>query len=200
VRTLTCFLRDEGCNAAIISAISSRSLHTTLTTKPNFVGPDRIGLSDDHGSRARGRGAAAPSPLILLPAGARSAIHRRTHHPYDLIPSLISLEFVSAAEHQQQYQHLGRSSSSALRGGGGGWGGGGPDVSAAEVRSAASFSSSNYYPPAPEPHHGVVYPPSIHSAVLSPSPSPAPTPPHSTHGNSSVLPPCFVSSIFCVPL
>ncbi|KAM0864141.1 hypothetical protein ACQ4PT_044124 [Festuca glaucescens] len=86
-----------------------------------------------------------------------------------------------AAEHQQQYQHLGRSSSSALRGGGGGWGGGGPEVSAAEVRSAASFSSSNYYPPAPEPHHDVVYPPSIHSAVLSPSPSPAPTPPH-THG------------------
>ncbi|KAE8817519.1 protein SSUH2 [Hordeum vulgare] len=84
-----------------------------------------------------------------------------------------------AAEHQQQYQHLGRSSSSALRGGGGGWG---AEVSAAEVRSAASFSSSNYYPTAPNPHHdAVVYPPSIHSAVLSPSPSSAATPQH-THG------------------
>ncbi|KAI5019351.1 hypothetical protein ZWY2020_044239 [Hordeum vulgare] len=84
-----------------------------------------------------------------------------------------------AVEHQQQYQHLGRSSSSALREGGGGWG---AEVSAAEVKSATSFSSSNYYPTAPNPHHdAVIYPPSIHSAVLSPSPSSAATPPH-THG------------------
>ncbi|KAI5021892.1 hypothetical protein ZWY2020_058622 [Hordeum vulgare] len=84
-----------------------------------------------------------------------------------------------AVEHQQEYQHLGRRSSSALREGGGGWG---AEVSAAEVKSATSFSSSNYYPTAPNPHHdAVVYPPSIHSAVLSPSPSSAAIPPH-THG------------------
>uniref|UniRef100_A0A453AVT5 Uncharacterized protein n=1 Tax=Aegilops tauschii subsp. strangulata TaxID=200361 RepID=A0A453AVT5_AEGTS len=82
-----------------------------------------------------------------------------------------------AAEHQQQYRHLGRSSSSTLRDGGGGW----AEVSATEVKSAASFSP-NYYPPAPSPHHDAVYPPSIHNAVLSQSPSTAATPPH-THGN-----------------
>uniref|UniRef100_A0A453AVW1 Uncharacterized protein n=1 Tax=Aegilops tauschii subsp. strangulata TaxID=200361 RepID=A0A453AVW1_AEGTS len=81
-----------------------------------------------------------------------------------------------AAEHQQQYRHLGRSSSSTLRDGGGGW----AEVSATEVKSAASFSP-NYYPPAPSPHHDAVYPPSIHNAVLSQSPSTAATPPH-THG------------------
>ncbi|KAL5202508.1 hypothetical protein ABZP36_013460 [Zizania latifolia] len=86
-----------------------------------------------------------------------------------------------AAEHQRQYQYLGRSSSSALRGGGGGWGGG-PEVSAAEVRSAASISSAVYYPPPPAIHNDV-YPPDIHSDVLSPSPSPVSTPhPHGAGG------------------
>ncbi|KAL6593205.1 hypothetical protein ACP70R_049089 [Stipagrostis hirtigluma subsp. patula] len=90
-------------------------------------------------------------------------------------------------QHQQQYQYLGRSSSSALRGGGGGgWGWGGPEVSADEVRSAASFSSTaGYYPPlaeAPRGDHVYPYPPSIHSAVLSPLPSPAPASPHPQEG------------------
>ncbi|GJM88258.1 hypothetical protein PR202_ga04298 [Eleusine coracana subsp. coracana] len=94
----------------------------------------------------------------------------------------------AAAEqrHQQQYQYLGRSSSSVLRGAGAG--GGGPEVSADEVRSAASFSSSagHYPPPAPATLGDQLYPfpPSIHSAVLSPStsPSPAPASPHPHEG------------------
>ncbi|RLN29561.1 hypothetical protein C2845_PM05G09090 [Panicum miliaceum] len=96
----------------------------------------------------------------------------------------------AAEQHQQQYQFLGRSSSSVLRGvgGGGGLGWGGPEVSADEVRSAASFSSSagSYPPPpqAPAPLGDRVYPypPSIHSAVLSPSPSHAPLSPHPNEG------------------
>ncbi|KAG8067751.1 hypothetical protein GUJ93_ZPchr0005g16011 [Zizania palustris] len=94
---------------------------------------------------------------------------------------LLSSSSPAAEEHQRQYQYLGRSSSSVLRGGGGGWGGG-PEVSAAEVRSAASISSAVYYPPPPAIHSDV-YPPDIHSDVLSPSPSPVPTPhPHGAGG------------------
>jgi len=77
-----------------------------------------------------------------------------------------------------------------LRGVGGGLGWGAPEVSADEIRSAASFSSSaGYVPPPPPPqapaHHGdrvYPYPPSIHSAVLSPSPSHAPSSPHPNEG------------------
>ncbi|XP_004962467.1 protein SSUH2 homolog [Setaria italica] len=91
----------------------------------------------------------------------------------------------AAEQHQQQYQFLGRSSSSVLRGGGLAWGG--PEVSADEVRSAASFSpAAGFYPP-PQAlaAHGdnlYPYPPSIHSAVLSPSPSHAPSSPHPNEG------------------
>ncbi|CAL4900006.1 unnamed protein product [Urochloa decumbens] len=95
----------------------------------------------------------------------------------------------AAEQHQQQYQFLGRSSSSVLRGGGVGLGWGGPEVSADEVRSAASFSSATgLYPPQPQhdpvPHgdRAYPYPPSIHSAVLSPSPSHAPSSPHPNEG------------------
>ncbi|CAL4892808.1 unnamed protein product [Urochloa decumbens] len=97
----------------------------------------------------------------------------------------------AAEQHQQQYQFLGRSSSSVLRGGGVGLGWGGPEVSADEVRSAASFSSATgLYPPQPQPQHDPIphgdraypYPPSIHSAVLSPSPSHAPSSPHPNEG------------------
>ncbi|KAF8722302.1 hypothetical protein HU200_022615 [Digitaria exilis] len=95
-----------------------------------------------------------------------------------------------AVAEQQQYQFLGRSSSSVLRGGGGGGGGlgwGGPEVSADEIRSATSFFSAAglYRPQAPAPHGGhdaYPYPPSIHSAVLSPAPSHAPSAPHPNDG------------------
>ncbi|CAM0957168.1 unnamed protein product [Alopecurus aequalis] len=109
----------------------------------------------------------------------------------NLIWSPVSMTMEAEREGEEQRRPLlsssslpgtaGHSSSSAQRGGGGGWAGGGPEVSAAEVKSAPPFSSSNCYPPSLEPHHDVVYPPSIHSAVVSPSPSPAPTPPD-THG------------------
>ncbi|XP_066339917.1 uncharacterized protein [Miscanthus floridulus] len=91
-------------------------------------------------------------------------------------PLLSSAPPAAADQHQQQYQFLGRSSSSVLRGGGGGWEG--PEVSADEVRSAAA--GGFYTPQAPPPHgdHAYAYPPSIHSAVLSPSPSHAPSSPH----------------------
>ncbi|TVU18720.1 hypothetical protein EJB05_34832 [Eragrostis curvula] len=104
---------------------------------------------------------------------------------------LLSGSGAAEQQHQQQYQYLGRSSSSVLRGGGNGWGG--PEVSADEVRSAASFSSSarHYPPPASAPHGDNLYPypPSIHSAVLSPSPSqsPAPATPHS-HDGLAIVP------------
>lgn len=102
------------------------------------------------------------------------------------------LHATAAAEqpHQQHYQYLGRSSSSVLRGG---WGGaGGPEVSVDEIKSAASFSSAaaGYYAATPAPatlgDQLYPYPPSINSAVLSPSPSPAPA---STqlHGMSSAV-------------
>ncbi|KAK3135897.1 hypothetical protein QOZ80_5BG0424910 [Eleusine coracana subsp. coracana] len=102
----------------------------------------------------------------------------------------------AAAEqrHQQQYQYLGRSSSSILRSAGAGAGGGGPEVSADEVRSAASFSSSSaghYPPPAPATLGDQLYPypPSIHSAVLSPSLSPSPAPASShPHEGLAIVP------------
>lgn len=73
-----------------------------------------------------------------------------------------------------------------LRGGGGGWEG--PEVSADEVRSAAGFHT--FQGPPPNGDNAYAYPPSIHSAMLSPSPSHAPPSPH-PNGN---LPPsvlCF---------
>ena len=75
-----------------------------------------------------------------------------------------------------------------LRGGGGGWEG--PEVSADEVRSAAA--AGFYTPQAPPPHgdHAYAYPPSIHSAVLSPSPSHAPSSPH-PNGKSPPAVLCF---------
>ncbi|KAF8658773.1 hypothetical protein HU200_059259 [Digitaria exilis] len=93
---------------------------------------------------------------------------------------LLSSSPSAPAGAEQQYQFLGRSSSSVIRRGGGGLGWEGPEVSAEEVRSAASFSSSaGFYPPpqasAPHADHVYPYPPSIHSAVISPSPSHAPS-------------------------
>ncbi|RLM99275.1 hypothetical protein C2845_PM06G26820 [Panicum miliaceum] len=96
----------------------------------------------------------------------------------------------ASAAAEQQYQFLGRSSSSVLRGvgGGGGLGWGGPEVSADEVRSAASFSSAaGFCPPPPQApaplgYRVYPYPPSIHSAVLSPSASHAPSSPHPNEG------------------
>ncbi|KAF8687396.1 hypothetical protein HU200_043086 [Digitaria exilis] len=111
-------------------------------------------------------------------------------------PLLSSSSPSAPAGAEQQYQFLGRSSSSVIRRGGGGGGGlgwEGPEVSAEEVRSAASFSSSaGFYPPpqasAPHADHVYPYPPSIHSAVISPSPSHAPSSPRPNAEGLAIVP------------
>nr|CAB3471220.1 unnamed protein product [Digitaria exilis] len=127
----------------------------------------------------------------LLSSSSPSGEFRCPHSPLTLpasshvTPCLVS---TAPAGAEQQYQFLGRSSSSVIRrGGGGGLGWEGPEVSAEEVRSAASFSSSaGFYPPpqasAPHADHVYPYPPSIHSAVISPSPSHAPSSPRPNEG------------------
>jgi hypothetical protein len=65
-------------------------------------------------------------------------------------------------------------------------------VSADEVRSAATFSSAAGFYPRPQAPaaHGdnlYPYPPSIHSAMISPSPSHAPLSPHPDGKSSPVL-------------